>query len=213
MVVIDTECPRCGTTLKAWYILKTHVFIGTNRFDMHVSVPLVFEYEAVLFQHSEELALTPEDVADVVDAVCALAIPYKIYFLWRPYLRDRKDELVLELAVAARCDYIITYNQRDFRGAEMFGIRLSQPTGVSASNRRVAMSTLQLTLPQSMREQVEALAQKEGISIHEFITLAVAEKLATLATADYLTERAKRGSREKLLAVLAKAPDVEPEDF
>jgi hypothetical protein len=64
-----------------------------------------------------------------------------------------------------------------------------------------------------MREQVEALAQKEGISIYEFITLAVAEKLATLATADYLTERAKRGSREKLLAVLAKAPDVEPEDY
>jgi hypothetical protein len=74
------------------------------------------------------------------------------------------------------------------------------------------MSTLHLTLPQSMQEQVEALAQKEGISITEFITLAVAEKLATLATADYLAERAKRGSREKLLAVLAKAPDVEPED-
>jgi hypothetical protein len=75
------------------------------------------------------------------------------------------------------------------------------------------MSTLELTLPQSMHEQVEALAQKEGISIHEFITLAVAEKLATLATADYLTERAKRGGREKLLAVLAKAPDVKPEDY
>jgi hypothetical protein len=75
------------------------------------------------------------------------------------------------------------------------------------------MSTLQLTLPQSMQTQVEALAQKEGISITEFITLAVAEKLATLATADYLAERAKRGSREKLLAVLAKAPDVEPEDY
>ena len=75
------------------------------------------------------------------------------------------------------------------------------------------MSTLHLTLPQSMQEQVEALAQQEGISINEFITLAVAEKLATLATADYLAERAKRGSREKLLAVLAQAPDVEPEDY
>ena len=75
------------------------------------------------------------------------------------------------------------------------------------------MSTLHLTLPESMREQAEALAQEEGISINEFITLAVAEKLATLATADYLAERAKRGSREKLLAVLEKAPDVEPEDY
>jgi len=74
------------------------------------------------------------------------------------------------------------------------------------------MSTMQLTLPQSLQEQVEALAQKEGVSVTEFITLAIAEKLATLATADYLAERAKRGSRDKLLAVLAKAPDVEPQD-
>ena len=75
------------------------------------------------------------------------------------------------------------------------------------------MNTVSLTLPQSLQEQVETLAQKEGISVTAFITLAVAEKLATLATADYLTERAKRGSRDKLLAVLAKAPDVEPEEY
>lgn len=75
------------------------------------------------------------------------------------------------------------------------------------------MNTVNVTLPQSLQEQVEALAQKEGISVPEFITLAVAEKLATLATADYLAERAKRGSRDKLLAVLAKAPDVEPEEY
>ena len=55
------------------------------------------------------------------------------------------------------------------------------------------MSTLSLNLPQSLHEQVEALAQKEGISVNQFIALAVAEKLATLATADYLAERAKRG--------------------
>jgi predicted nucleic acid-binding protein len=71
--------------------------------------------------------LTLEDVMDVVDTVCALAIPHKIDFLWRPYRRDRKDELVLELAVTTRCDYIMTYNQRDFRGAEMFGSRVSDP--------------------------------------------------------------------------------------
>jgi len=75
------------------------------------------------------------------------------------------------------------------------------------------MNTVSLTLPHFLQEQVEALAQKEGISVPEFITLAVAEKLATLTTADYLAERAKRGSRDKLLAVLAKAPDVEPEEY
>jgi hypothetical protein len=60
---------------------------------------------------------------------------------------------------------------------------------------------------------MEAEAHKEGISLNAFITLAIAAKLATLSTADYLAERAKRGSREKLLAVLVKAPDVEPEDY
>lgn len=75
------------------------------------------------------------------------------------------------------------------------------------------MSSLLLTLPQTLHEQLEAQAHKEGVSLKEFIMLALAEKLATLSTADYLTERAKRGSREKLLAVLAKAPDVKPEDY
>ena len=126
-VVIDTNVLIAAQRSKRGASSKLMSLIGTNRFDIHVSVPLVFEYEAALLQHSEQLELTPEDMADVVDAVCALAIPHQIYFLWRPYLRDRKDELVLELAVTARCDYIITYNQRDFRGAEMFGIRISDP--------------------------------------------------------------------------------------
>lgn len=126
-VVIDTNILIAAQRSKRGASSKLMSLIGTNKFDIHVSVPLVFEYEATLLQLCESFELTPEDVADVVDALCALAIPHKIYFLWRPYLRDRKDELVLELAVTARCDYIITYNQRDFRGAEMFGIRISNP--------------------------------------------------------------------------------------
>jgi len=126
-VVIDTNAVITAQRSKRGASAKLMSLIGTNRFDIHVSVPLVFEYEAILLQQREQLALTPEDVADVVDALCALALPHKIYFLWRPYLRDRKDELVLELAVAARCDYIITYNQRDFRGAELFGLRVIDP--------------------------------------------------------------------------------------
>ncbi len=75
------------------------------------------------------------------------------------------------------------------------------------------MSTLSIRLPKSVHEQVKALASAEGISMNHFIALAVAEKIAVLQTVNYLEERAKRGSREKLLAVLAKAPDVEPEEY
>jgi uncharacterized protein (DUF1778 family) len=74
------------------------------------------------------------------------------------------------------------------------------------------MSALSLRLPKSLHEQLRELAQEEGISVNQFVMLAVAEKVAALATIEYLEKRAKRGSREQLLEILKKAPDVEPEE-
>jgi len=123
-IVIDTNVLVTAQRSKRGASAKLLSLVGTGQFDIHVSVPLILEYEAVLRRYRAELGLTQEDVADLVDALCALAKHQKIYFLWRPYLRDRNDEMVLELAVAARCDSIVTYNHRDFRGAEKFGIRV-----------------------------------------------------------------------------------------
>ena len=75
------------------------------------------------------------------------------------------------------------------------------------------MTALSLRLPKSMYNQLREVAKAEGVSMNQFVTLAIAEKMATLTTLDYLEERAKRGSREKLLTILEKAPDVEPEDY
>ena len=74
------------------------------------------------------------------------------------------------------------------------------------------MTALSLRLPESMYNQLREVAKAEGVSMNQFVALAIAEKMATLATLDYLEGSAKRGSREKLLAVLEKAPDVEPEE-
>ena len=126
-IVIDTNVLVAAQRSKRGASAKLISLVGTDRFDIHVSVPLVLEYEEVLLRQRAELNLTQEDVADLIDALCALATHQNIYFLWRPYLRDRKDELVLELAVAAQCDYIITYNQKDFGGADKFGIRVIGP--------------------------------------------------------------------------------------
>ncbi|HET6346721.1 MAG TPA: DUF6290 family protein [Myxococcota bacterium] len=73
------------------------------------------------------------------------------------------------------------------------------------------MSTLSLRLPDSLHKRVRELAQQEGMSINQFISTAVAEKMAALMTVDYLEERARRGSREKFQAVLARVPDTAPE--
>ncbi len=75
------------------------------------------------------------------------------------------------------------------------------------------MSVLSLRLPKSLHEQLRELAQEEGISVNQFVMLAVAEKIAALSTMEYLEKRARRGSRERLLEILNKAPDVEPEEF
>jgi predicted nucleic acid-binding protein len=50
-----------------------------------------------------------------------------IYFLWRPFLKDPKDDMVLELSVAARAKYIVTFNTRDFKGTDKFGIEAITP--------------------------------------------------------------------------------------
>lgn len=75
------------------------------------------------------------------------------------------------------------------------------------------MNMLSLRLPKSMYGDLKDVANVEGISMNQFVMIAVAEKIASLNTLDYLGERAKRGDREKFLAVLAKAPDVEPEEY
>lgn len=71
-------------------------------------------------------------------------------------------------------------------------------------------TTLNLRLPDSIHKQLKEHAEKDGISMDQFIATAVAEKLASLATVEYLEERAGRGSKEKFEVVLGKVPDVEP---
>ena len=75
------------------------------------------------------------------------------------------------------------------------------------------MRTLSIRLPDSLHKRIKQMAAAEGISMNQFITLAVAEKMSALATVEYLKERANRGNRQKFEAVLANVPDVEPEEY
>ena len=61
-------------------------------------------------------------------------------------------------------------------------------------------------------KRIKELAAQEGVSMNQFITLAVTEKMSALMTVDYLKQRAERGSRQKFEAILANVPDVPPEE-
>ena len=75
------------------------------------------------------------------------------------------------------------------------------------------MSAISLRLPNSLHRKLGDLARQEGVSINQLVNSAVAEKMATLMTVEYLQERSKRGSRKKFEAALAKIPNIEPESF
>ena len=75
------------------------------------------------------------------------------------------------------------------------------------------MSTLSVRLPKSLHEEIKALARHEGISMNQFIALAVAEKAAVLRTTHLLQRRLEPGDLERFQALLDKVPDVEPEDY
>jgi hypothetical protein len=72
------------------------------------------------------------------------------------------------------------------------------------------MSTMSVRLPNSLHRQLRELAEREGVSMNQLISSAVGEKLAALLAADYLEERATRGSRRRYDSVLRKVQDAPP---
>jgi len=75
------------------------------------------------------------------------------------------------------------------------------------------MSTLSVRLPESLHKRLKEMADKEGVSMNQLITLAVSEKVSTLLTVDYLKERAQKGDRRTFEELLEKVPDKEPGEF
>jgi len=126
-IVIDTNVLVAALRSRRGASYRLLQMLGSGRFDLHVSVPLVLEYEAVARRLIVRIPLTGAEIDDVIDYLCQIASHWKIYYLWRPRLRDPKDDLVLELAVTAGCDYIVTFNRRDFPEAARFGIQAGTP--------------------------------------------------------------------------------------
>ena len=109
-VVIDTNVIIAGLRSRRGSAFQLLRLIGTEHFDIHLSVPLVLEYTEVLIRELPNLYLNRDEVEDLIDFYCSVGVHHEIFYLWRPILRDPKDEMVLELAVKAGCESIITYN-------------------------------------------------------------------------------------------------------
>jgi putative PIN family toxin of toxin-antitoxin system len=101
--------------------------IPTQRFKPVISTPLFFEYEEVLLRPKQFPHLSISELNDFLDYIASASEHCRINFLWRPYLPDPGDDMVLEAAFSGDVDTIVTYNIRDFAGSERLGIRTISP--------------------------------------------------------------------------------------
>jgi putative PIN family toxin of toxin-antitoxin system len=101
--------------------------IDEGKFQISISVSLLFEYEDVLKRENMNFALENEEIDNILDYICKIADRREIFYLWRPYLKDPRDDLILELAVESESDFIITYNKKDFKSIDKFGLQTLTP--------------------------------------------------------------------------------------
>ena len=126
-IIMDTNVLFAGlysSTGASFQILR---LLDARKLKPVISTTLLFEYEDVLKREQTILELSHKQVDTVLDNICALSHFQEIYFLWRPYLKDPKDDHVLEVAVASKTKIIVTHNLKDFKGVEKFGIKAITP--------------------------------------------------------------------------------------
>ena len=126
-VVIDTNVLIAALKSKRGAAYKLLILLPNGVYRPNISVPLFIEYESVAKRAGVVSGLTGRDVNAILDFILSKSSIREIFYLWRPYLRDPKDDLVLEVAVESKSKYIITFNKRDFKGIGKFGIKVATP--------------------------------------------------------------------------------------
>ena len=73
------------------------------------------------------------------------------------------------------------------------------------------MSTLSISIPDSIRQHVEALAREDGVEVDSFVATVLSQRVAVAEADSYVRRRGSRGSAQQMLEILAHGPQVEPE--
>ena len=123
-VVIDTNVFVTALRSRRGASFKLLFEINREKFIQNISTSLIFEYESAA---KRETKLPKKQIDAILDTICQISRKSKIFFLWRPFLRDPKDDFILELAIESESEYIITYNKKHFKNIEKFGIKLLDP--------------------------------------------------------------------------------------
>jgi putative PIN family toxin of toxin-antitoxin system len=126
-VILDTNVLYAGLYSSEGASFQILRAIERGQIQIILSTTLLFEYEDILHRKKSELGLSEQQIEAILDNLCRLGDHQKIYYLWRPFLQDPKDDHILEVAIASQTNIIVTYNIRDFKGIDKFGIRTITP--------------------------------------------------------------------------------------
>jgi putative PIN family toxin of toxin-antitoxin system len=134
LLVLDTDVVAAGVmsaTGASRYLLES---VGLGAIAAAASVPLFLEYEAVLKRETtlQRAGATVHDIDTILDQLASVLVRVDIWYLWRPQLRDRDDDMVLEAAANAGATHLVTFNLQDFGPVPMrFGIQTCRPADVA----------------------------------------------------------------------------------
>ena len=126
-IVLDTNIIFAGLYSAFGASFQVLRALKAGKIQPVLSVALLFEYEDVLKRNSRKLGLTHWDIDAFLDNMCSLSSFQKIHYLWRPFLPDPKDDHVLELAVASQVKKIATFNVKNFKDVDEFGVKIISP--------------------------------------------------------------------------------------
>ena len=126
-IVIDTNVIASALRSKRGYSYRLLSILDDERKQVSISVPVILEYEDVIKREKLNVNYKKSEIEDFLDFICLIGEQRKIHYLWRPILKDRKDDMFFELAVESESNFIVTFNKRDFEGTEKFGIKILAP--------------------------------------------------------------------------------------
>lgn len=127
-VVIDTNVLVAAARSRQGASFALVNSIPALGFQPCLSVGLYAEWHEVLTRDEHLVpGRTAEDARRFLRYLASQAHLQEIHFLWRPFLPDANDDMVLELAFAASCPYIVTHNVKDFHGSEQLGVTAITP--------------------------------------------------------------------------------------
>lgn len=126
-IVLDTNVLIAALRSRRGASYRLLSLVGQGRFELCLSVPLVLEYESAGKRSADAVGLTRAHIDDVLDYLCSVSEHREVFYLWRPFLKDPLDDMVLEVAVESNAGFVVTHNLRHFAGIERFGVRAMAP--------------------------------------------------------------------------------------